>query len=569
MLTMCDNDKYANYLRNKIVKYFNLKNNELEINYIKSILNSRSYDLFDSIFLLNQAFYEKNKNLKYSLNDVKKFTYDLINNKKKFNFSDKISDSNINIVNFNNNNNTDKSINSYFENIFKNDKISIIKDKKKYDIDNERKFINAELKEVKLEKNKYKENNSIKCKENNDNIEDNKYYDDFIKIKSKEITENKNETKKNKHNEKINSSIVLKEKELDNFKMDSSNNVEMKTNELTNLKNDEIEEKREKDYFSFFNIKENDYSLKTIIDLMENDNIKSNKKSNQQMKNKKEKKKNIQICICNGQNHKIYANCLICGKIYCTKIKYKNCIYCGNQIYESSIFDKIYLCNEDMDNVVKKVVSTVKNSDPFIYKLYFDSNNSNLKKAFNLRNKMLNNSLNEEQTKIIDDSIDWFEDDIKNEFNNSEIHFSCYDDEIKNEIINKYYEIFGKRFNDINIDIDLVNMEIKENVDYFKIKEFNDYLNEKEKEYRNNIEENKKEHNKNVNTVSNYLSEKEKKNLSYINDIKNIFFKEKISKSDISSKKNKEKDSVEKKKIDKKKYKYNMSLIDEEYEDSI
>ncbi|CRH01713.1 conserved Plasmodium protein, unknown function [Plasmodium relictum] len=569
---MCNNERYANYLRNKIVKYFNLKNDELEINYVKSILNSKSYDLFDSLFLLNQAFYEKNKNLKYSLIDVKKFTYDLINNKKKFIFSDKISDSNINKVNCNNN--TNKSINSYFENIFKSDKISIPNNKKEYDINYEDNFINPKLKEGKLRTNKNKENEIIKHKENNNNIVDNKKYDDLIENKNKQIEENKNAIKQSNPNEKISKSIFLKEKELIDLKSKDLNIVktnklsDIKKNELPNLKNNEVEEKKEKDYFSFLNINENDYSLKTVIDLIENDSIKSDENNNQKMKNKKQKKKSIQICLCNGQNHKIYANCLICGKVYCNKIKYKNCIYCGNKLYESFIFDKIYLCSEDIDNSVKKVISNLKDSDPFIYKLYFDSKNNNLKKAFHLRNKMLNNSINEEQTKIIDDSIDWFEDDIKNEFNNNEIHFSCYDDEIKNEIINKYYEIFGKRFSDINIDIDIVNMKIKENVDYFKIKEFNDYLNEKEKEYRSHIEENKKDHNIKVNNVHNYLSTKERKNLSYINDLKNIFFKENTTKSNISSREIKEKDQVEKKKTHAKKYKYNvLSLIDDEYED--
>lgn len=65
--------------------------------------------------------------------------------------------------------------------------------------------------------------------------------------------------------------------------------------------------------------------------------------------------------------------------------------------------------------------------------------------AINMRNKMLKNSVNEENTKIIDDSIDWFENDIKHTLNIHDINFSCYDDDTKNEIVNKYYDIFKKK----------------------------------------------------------------------------------------------------------------------------
>ncbi|EWC86734.1 hypothetical protein PFNF54_04476 [Plasmodium falciparum NF54] len=190
--------------------------------------------------------------------------------------------------------------------------------------------------------------------------------------------------------------------------------------------------------------------------------------------------------------------------------------------------------------------------------------------TFELRDKMLKNSINEEQTRVIDDSIDWFEDDIKNEFNNQSIHFSHYDDEIKNEIINKYHEIFGKRFNEINIDIDLVNMKITENKDFLKIKEFNDYLNEKQKEYQTYLEH-KKQQDINFNNARNYLSAKEKKNLTYINDLKKIFFKENAVKNDT-----KLNNVAQSYKCDKptnyksnKKYKCNViSIADEEQEDT-
>ncbi|SBS99179.1 conserved Plasmodium protein, unknown function, partial [Plasmodium malariae] len=329
--------------------------------------------------------------------------------------------------------------------------------------------------------------------------------------------------------------------------------------------------KREDDYFYIFKIKENSYSLRTVIDFIQEENTKSDEGVNQK-NNKKEKKKSKTICTCNGQNHKIYANCLICGKIYCTKIKYKICIFCENQLYESSVINNIFIPTECVDSSPKKTLMAIKNADAFFHKFYFDSGNSYLKEAFNLRDKMLSNSHNEEQTKIIDDSIDWFEDDIKNEFNNYEIHFSCYDDEVKNEIIDKYTEIFGKRFSDINIDIDFVNMKIKENKDYLNIKEFNEYLNEKEKEYRSKVEC-KKVLAINRNNVSNYLSKKQRENCTYINDLRILFLKENIITGDMPLNKDNGKggNKNERRKDDKKgkKYKYNVLSVSEEDEDAI
>ncbi|GAB67687.1 hypothetical protein PCYB_122540, partial [Plasmodium cynomolgi strain B] len=228
----------------------------------------------------------------------------------------------------------------------------------------------------------------------------------------------------------------------------------------------------------------------------------------------------------------IYANCLICGKIYCTKIKYRQCLFCENPLYDSSLINKLFTPTEDSENTHKKILATMKNSNPFLYKNYFDPSNAFLKKAFNLRDKMLKNSANEEHTKIIDDSIDWFEDDIKKEFNNPDVHFSNYDDEIKNEIIDKYYEIFGKKYGEINIDIDLVNMKITENKDHVKIQQFNDYLNERENDYRNELAL-KKANDINASNVHSYLASKERKNLNYIKDLRKLFFRDTSRKGDI------------------------------------
>ncbi|CAC9698996.1 conserved Plasmodium protein, unknown function [Plasmodium sp. DRC-Itaito] len=574
---MDENIKYATFLRSKIVKYFNLKNDELDINYIISILNCKSYDLYDSIFLLNESFYEQNKNTKCSsLSNVKKFTQDLVNSKKKF-FSS--SDPNLDNPERNSllsNSNDSKTVGTCFQNVFENDKkinltVNIYQNNisshiKKNEIKQNEHFTN-DFKQVFFE-SKRKNNNEKNKKifdDNNKHINKNEYND---KVKNNifenGIIKQQNNVIKsysiNDHTlldiEKTNEQLKL-EKETQNQKSQMS---EQKSND----------NKREDNCFPFFNVKENNYSLKEAINIIENENNVLKYNNDQYVKEKK--KKNLQICICNGQNHKIYANCLYCGKIYCTKIKYKNCIFCENQLYESYIINNLFFqsTQNNNNNNTKKLISSVKSSNNFLYKYYFNTNNSYLKKAFELRDKMLKNSINEEQTKVIDDSIDWFEDDIKNEFNNQSIHFSLYDDEIKNEIINKYHEIFGKRFNEINIDIDLVNMKITENKDFLKIKEFNDYLNEKEKEYQTYLEH-KKQQDINFNNTGNYLSTKEKKNLSYINDLKKIFFKENSVKNDT-----KLNNVAQSYKCDKptnyksnKKYKYNViSIADEDQEDT-
>ncbi|SOV18014.1 conserved Plasmodium protein, unknown function [Plasmodium sp. gorilla clade G2] len=578
---MDENVKYANFLKSKIVKYFNLKNDELDINYIISILNCKSYDLYDSIFLLNESFYEQNKNTKCSsLNNVKKFTQDLVNSKKKF-----FNSSDVNLDSpdrnfFLSNSNESKTISTSFQDVFENDKKinltvntnqnNISSNIKKKEIKkNQNEHLTNDFKQVFFE-SKRRNNDEKKKKildDNNKHINKNEYNDEIKNnIYEKDIIKQKNNVIKN---HSINDHTMLDLKKT-NEQLKFDKEKKNQKNETSEQKSND--NKREDNYFSFFNIKENNYSLKQAIDFIENENnvVKYNNEQNV----KEKKKKNLQICICNGQNHKIYANCLFCGKIYCTKIKYKNCIFCENQLYESYIINNLFFTsnqnNNTNNNNMKKLISSVKSSNNFLYKYYFNTNNTYLKKAFELRDKMLRNSINEEQTKVIDDSIDWFEDDIKNEFNNQSIHFSHYDDEIKNEIINKYHEIFGKRFNEINIDIDLVNMKITENKDFLKIKEFNDYLNEKEKEYQAYVEL-KKQQDINFNNARNYLTTKEKKNLSYINDLKKIFFKENIVKNDTKIYNVEQSYKCDKPTIYKnnKKYKCNViSFVYEEHEDT-
>ncbi|ETW40508.1 hypothetical protein PFNF135_04811 [Plasmodium falciparum NF135/5.C10] len=516
---MDENVKYANFLRSKIVKYFNLKNDELDINYIISILNCKSYDLYDSIFLLNESFYEQNKNTKCSsLSNVKKFTQDLVNSKKKF-FSS--SDANLDSPDKNfllSNSNDIKTVGTCFQDIFENDKTinlavntyqnNISSHIKKNEIKPNEHFTN-DFKQVLLEskrknnngKNKkiFDDNNKhINKNEYNDEVKNNIFQNDIIKQQNNLIKNHFiNEHFINDHSmldiEKTNEQLKL-EKDIKNQKNQKNQNSEQKSND----------NKREDNYFSFFNAKENNYSLKEAINFIENENnvVKYNNEQNV----KEKKKKNLQICICNGQNHKIYANCLYCGKIYCTKIKYKNCIFCENQLYKSHIINNLFFQSpqNNNNNNTKKLISSVKSSNNFLYKYYFNTNNSYLKK------------------------------------------------------------------DEINIDIDLVNMKITENKDFLKIKEFNDYLNEKEKEYQTYLEH-KKQQDINFNNARNYLSAKEKKNLTYINDLKKIFFKENAVKNDT-----KLNNVAQSYKCDKptnyksnKKYKCNViSIADEEQEDT-
>ncbi|CAD2102094.1 conserved Plasmodium protein, unknown function [Plasmodium vinckei lentum] len=535
------NEKYANYLRNKIIKYFNLKSEDLELKYIKSILNSTKYDLYSSIYLLNESFFESNKNNKITINHVKKFTQDLVDSKSKFVISNvvenshpqKLGDTKRGEKSGGGNNDgictelKNKSIHNSIESIFK-----------KYD---------GQPRRDKGNENDEKITKGINSKKKNKQKNDN--------ANSENVSLSKGEKIQNKTN--------LNEKEADKkllFDKLHNKNVKNCTAE-TKAKEDEhnktiskqTEEKKETDYFSFFNRKENPYSLKEIIELIDNENVE--KDNNNDKISQKKKKKNIQICTCNGKNHKIYANCLICGKLFCSKIKFKNCIFCDNPLYESDIINTLFSSTK-LETKTNNMIANMKNSNPFLYKYYFDPLNNNLKKAISMRNKMLKNSINEDNTKIIDDSIDWFEDDIKHTLNIHDIHFSCYDDDTKNEIVNKYYDIFKKKITDINIDIDFKNLKISENVDYVKIKEFSEYLNEHEKKYQ----ERKKKLSED--TPHNYLSNKEKKYISYVNDLCKMFLKNDTTKEDTNLLKSEKVIPI----MEKKKYKYNMlNISDDEF----
>ncbi|SCP05392.1 conserved Plasmodium protein, unknown function [Plasmodium ovale] len=539
---MDNNDRYALYLRGKILKYFNLKNDELELTYIKSILKCKSYDLYDSIYILNESLYEKSsKNVKCSLTNVKKFTQDLIDARKKF-----------------------------FTSVEENNGMDVTSVASGGDLTQE------ELRDG-LSDRRMK--NSI---------------NNFFQMYGKEkVTECGNKCAKGKFEEgtpssqkkgRENRKVVEKtirrgynglEEEAN--QMDS--NTAYKREDSLPLEGNETVEQRQNDNFSLFNVKEYKCSLKTAINSIEKakDMHEKDEKVNKGEKMKKEeekekKRKNTQICICNGQNHKIYANCLMCGKVYCAKIKYKNCLFCDHPLYEAAVINDLLIPPDDADSIPKKIPPSIRNADMLLHKLYFDQSNVHLKKALDLRDRMRRNALNEDQTRIIDDSIDWFEDDIKNEFGNQDVHFSRYDDEIKNDIINKYHEIFGKRFGNININIDLVNMKITENKDFSKIKEFNDYINEKEKEYRDMLER-KKGHSVNPKNVHNFLSKKENTHLGYINDLRRILFTEIQTKGRDGDDKfhpfGEEKDSIGKREKCNIRHRYNVVIASDEEDDGL
>ncbi|SCM11018.1 conserved Plasmodium protein, unknown function [Plasmodium chabaudi adami] len=532
------NEKYANYLRNKIIKYFNLKSDDLELKYIKSILNSTKYDLYSSIYLLNESFFESNKNNKITINHVKKFTQDLVDSKSRFVISSVVENGHSQRLgdakNDGNNGNLkndgmctelkNKSIHNSIESIFKK-----YDDQPRHDKKNE----NDE---------KIAKGISSKKKNSQKNVEN------LNPLKGDKM---QNQTNRNeKEADKKSLFDKLHNKNLKNCTAETKG----KEDESNKTISKQTEEKKETDYFSFFNRKENPYSLKEIIELIDNENVEKDNNNNDKISQKK-KKKNIQICTCNGKNHQIYANCLICGKLFCSKIKFKNCIFCDNPLYESDIVNAIFLSTK-LETKTNNMIANMKNSNPFLYKYYFDPLNNNLKKALSMRNKMLKNSINEENTKIIDDSIDWFEDDIKHTLNIHDIHFSCYDDDTKNEIVNKYYDIFKKKITDINIDIDFKNLKISENVDYAKMKEFSEYLNEHEKKYQ----ERKKKLSED--TPHNYLSNKEKKYISYVNDLCKMFLKNDTTKEDTDLLKSKKVIPI----MEKKKYKYNvLNISDDEF----
>ncbi|KJP86860.1 hypothetical protein AK88_03470 [Plasmodium fragile] len=581
---MDEKDKYANHIRRKIIKFFNLKNEELDPSYIKSILNCKSYDLYGSIYLLNESFYENGRNEKVSLSAVKKFTLDLVEDKKKF-ISSGEDDSVVggatqgglssygqttnhgaiasdglpkNVV-------KGKTINSYFEEVFKREDVQPSQDKNGKVLPN--RGGPGKVKKVgqmEADQNKYPPRRSTNDTASRATTHDTTRgagenpLDAAVRLANetgtgkepKKVNKEKN-SKVGGHSPNVDkpNGVTPQKQESQKGKGKETKGKEAQGRTATKLQSMEhahkddhtqladdqtkskmnSKGKAENNYFEFFNMKENSYSLKTVINFIENEEAKGdeqNEYEKEEQKKEKKKKKNTHICTCNGSNHQIYSNCLICGKIYCAKIKYRQCLCCGNPLYDSSLINKLFTpTEEDGENSHKKMLATMKNSNPFLYKHYFDPSNAFLKKAFNLRDKMLRNSANEEHTKIIDDSIDWFEDDIKKEFDNPDVHFSNYDDEIKNEIIDKYYEIFGKKCGDINIDIDLVSMKITENKDHAKIKEFNDYLNERENEYRNEMAL-KKANDINASNVHNYLANKERKNLNYIKDLRKLFFRD-------------------------------------------
>ncbi|ANQ09472.1 Uncharacterized protein PCOAH_00042140 [Plasmodium coatneyi] len=560
---MDEKDKYANHIRRKIIKFFNLKNEELDPSYIKSILNCKSYDLYGSIYLLNESFYENGRNEKCTLSTVKKFTQDLVDDRKKFISSsedDSVGRATQGGVSYGHTTNhgtiagdrlpgntvEGKTINSYFEEVFKREDVQPSRKGTSGVMRSEDK--RGKVKKVGQMGGDQKKDQPRRSTNDAATYGGGQPLDVAVRLANetgpKEVPTKGNKEKNSKRGDHFPNGVNPQKGEGKETQQNSGKKLELVENKCKDrpiqLEDDQAKskmksnEKEESDYFEFFNMKKNSYSLKTVINFIENEQAKGDEQGEyekEKQKKEKKKKKNTHICTCNGRSHQVYANCLICGKIYCAKIKYRQCLFCGNVLYDSSLINKLFTPTEDDENAHKKILTTMKTSNPFLYKNYFDSSNAFLKKAFNLRDKMLRNSANEEHTKIIDDSIDWFEDDIKKEFDNPDVHFSNYDDEVKNEIIDKYYEIFGKKHGDINIDIDLVNMKITENKDHAKIKEFNDYLNERENDYRNEMAL-KKANDINASNVHNYLANKERKNLNYIKDLRKLFFRDPSRKAD-------------------------------------
>lgn len=365
------NEKYANYLRNKIIKYFNLKSEDLELKYIKSILNSKTYDLYSSIYLLNSSFFENNKNTKLTINHVKKFTQDLVNSKNKFTPS--------NIVE--NNNNSQKlgeiKNESEIKNKFIHNSIEYIF--KKYDDKQYRNKENENDNKITKAINNKKKNSQKNYNQNSENL----HFSKAEKIQNKtNLNEKEKEANANSLFDKLHN------KHVKNIMFETKTNNDKKKsehNKSLSKKTEEKEEKKETDYFSFFNRKENPYSLKDIIELIDNvkkddRNFYNEKDNNNDQISQKKKKKNIQICTCNGKNHKIYANCLICGKLFCSKIKFKNCIFCDNPLFESDFINTIFLSTK-LETKTNNIIANMKISNPFLYKYYFDPLNNNLKKG--------------------------------------------------------------------------------------------------------------------------------------------------------------------------------------------
>ncbi|CAD2098589.1 conserved Plasmodium protein, unknown function [Plasmodium vinckei petteri] len=297
------NEKYANYLRNKIIKYFNLKSEDLELKYIKSILNSTKYDLYSSIYLLNESFFESNKNNKITINHVKKFTQDLVDSKSKFVISNVVENSHPQKLDVKGGVNNDgictelknKSIHNSIESIFK-----------KYDGQPRRDKGNENDEKIAKGINSKKKN-----KQKNDNTN----------------SENVNLSK----GEKIQNKTNLNEKEADKkllFDKLHNKNVKNCTAE-TKAKEDEhnktiskqTEEKKETDYFSFFNRKENPYSLKEIIELIDNENVE--KDNNNDKINQKKKKKIFKFVHVMGKIIKYMQTVLYVENYFAPKLNLK------------------------------------------------------------------------------------------------------------------------------------------------------------------------------------------------------------------------------------------------------
>ncbi|KMZ98148.1 hypothetical protein PVNG_00485 [Plasmodium vivax North Korean] len=426
---MDEKDKYANHIRKKIIKFFNLKNEELDLSYIKSILNCKSYDLYGSIYLLNESFYENGRNEKCSLSTVQKFTQELVDDKKRFILSsedDSVGGATQGGSSYGQTTNhgvvpgdgiprncvEGKTINSYFEEVFKREDVPPSRKGTSGGVPHEDKHGKVLPNRSALGKVKrvgQMEGNQNKDKPRrsaNDATTHGGEHPLDVAVRLANETEPKKapakvnkekSTKRGGHSpggDKPNGVApqkgeaketqgkeaqprgAAKLEAVEHGRKDSRTQLEEdQTKSQTNSKG-----KAESDYFAFFNMKENSYSLKTVINFIESDQAKGGEQK-EQAKEEKKKKKHTQICICSGRSHQIYANCLFCGKVYCTKIKYRQCLFCGNPLYDSSLINSLFTPTEDGENAHKKILATMKSSNPFLYKNYFDPSNAFLKKG--------------------------------------------------------------------------------------------------------------------------------------------------------------------------------------------
>lgn len=106
--------------------------------------------------------------------------------------------------------------------------------------------------------------------------------------------------------------------------------------------------------------------------------------------------KGRRLCSCQASKHKLINNCLSCGRIVCEQEGSGPCLFCGKLV-----------CTNEEQKVLKL---SGKKSEQLLKTLQEKGGGESLKQALEQRDRLLEYDRNsEKRTKVIDDELDYFE----------------------------------------------------------------------------------------------------------------------------------------------------------------